>query len=117
MKYDIPYNRSQLSFAVSKISVVFKGEISNIPAVTNLSRALLDDLENPIGIPPLKFLTRGRKNIIFLMEDAARRTPFRKVVPAGPRNFNNHGVPGVAMSFLSTQAYTGNLSYQDRKTE
>ncbi|MDR1874945.1 MAG: nickel-dependent lactate racemase, partial [Synergistaceae bacterium] len=63
--------------------------------------ALCHALDNPIGAPALKDLARGKKDIVFLVEDATRNTPLDKIMPVVTNYLNRHGVSDDAMSFLT----------------
>lgn len=101
MRYAIPYGRSEVHFELPETSVVFTGGLTPLPALSDLEHALLDALDNPIGSPPLSELARGKKNIVFLMEDATRSTPLHKIMPVVTGYLNRSGIPDAAMSFLT----------------
>ncbi|MDR1966209.1 MAG: nickel-dependent lactate racemase [Synergistaceae bacterium] len=101
MRYSIPYGSSTAYFDAPDESVIFKGEMKNLPAVADLEAAIWDALENPIGTPPLKEIARGKKNILFLVEDSTRSTPLAEIMPVITRYLNEIGVPDGNMSFLT----------------
>ena len=75
--------------------------MTNIPAVKDLKGELISALESPIGTLPLKELAKGRKNIVFLVEDNTRSTPLDIIMPIITDYLNKNGVPDSAMSFLT----------------
>ncbi len=102
MQYSIPFGASQVSFRVPESNpVIFKGEMKALPAITNLNEAIVKALENPIGTPPLSELVKGKKNIVFLVEDATRSTPLHLILPVIVGYLNKHGIPDSCMSCLT----------------
>jgi nickel-dependent lactate racemase len=72
-----------------------------MPALSDFERALRDALDKPIGTPALKELARGKKNILFLVEDATRSTPLDRIIPIVTDYLNRNGIPDSAISFLT----------------
>jgi len=101
LKYSIPYGKSQLEFNAPEESVIFTGEMTNIPKLEDLEEAVINAVENPIGTAPLKDLAKDKGNIIFLIEDSTRDTPLSKIMPVIVNYLNRHGIPDEAMSFLT----------------
>ena len=75
MRYRIPYGSSEIFFDAPESSVIFIGEMKNIPPVPNLSEAVVRALDNPIGTLPMSELVKDKRKILFLVEDATRSTP------------------------------------------
>ena len=101
MKYSIPYGESALSFTTPEERVIFTGEMTNIPKVEDMEEAIVQAITRPIGAAPLDELARGKKNIVFLIEDATRSTPLAAMMPIIVDYLNFCGVPDDAMSFLT----------------
>lgn len=101
MKYSIPYGSGSVEFEAPENSVIFTGEMTNIPKIEDLDGAILHALDNPMGTPPLKELAAGKKNIVILIEDATRNTPLAQIVPVIIGYLNKNGVPDEAISFLT----------------
>lgn len=101
MKYSIPYGESALSFTAPEERVIFTGEMTNIPKVEDMEEAIVQAITRPIGAAPLGELARGKKNIVFLIEDATRSTPLAAMMPIIVDYLNFCGVPDDAMSFLT----------------
>ncbi len=101
MRYEIPYGSRKEYFDAPQESVIFEGKMTNIPALKDLKGELISALESPIGTPPLKELARGKKNIVFLVEDNTRSTPLDIIMPIITGYLNENGVPDSAMSFLT----------------
>ncbi|MDO9544384.1 MAG: nickel-dependent lactate racemase [Synergistaceae bacterium] len=101
MKYSIPYGKQQIEFEAPERSVIFTGEMTNIPKVEDLRNSVLSALDNPIGTPPLKELAKGKKNIVFLFEDSTRDTPLAEIMPVVIGYLNANGIKDDVMSFLS----------------
>ncbi len=101
MRYDIPYGNRKVSFEAPEKSVIFEGEMSDIPPLEHFEKEHIFSLESPLGTPPLKELARGKKNIVFLVEDSTRSTPLDIIMPVITGYLNENGVPDGAMSFLT----------------
>ncbi len=101
MRYDIPYGERKEYFEASEESVIFEGKMTCIPGLTNLKGTLISALESPVGTLPLKELAKGKKNIVFLVEDNTRSTPLHIIMPIITDYLNEKGVPDSAMSFLT----------------
>ncbi len=101
MQYDIPYGRSRITFEVPESAVAFRGEMARLPGLPDLRAALIRAMEDPIGAPPFRDLARGKKNIVFLVEDATRHTPLAQIMPVVIDHLNRNGVPDDAISFLT----------------
>lgn len=101
MKYSIPYGRKFLEVDTRGSKVVFEGRMTNIAPVADIKAELLKALDSPIASPPLAELARGKKNIIFLVEDNTRETPLDILLPIVADYLNEHGIPDGAISFLT----------------
>lgn len=101
MKYNIPYGKEQIEFEAPERSVIFTGEMTNIPKIEDLKSSVLYALDNPIGTPPFKELAKGKKNIVFLFEDSTRDTPLSEIMPVLVGYLNANGIQDDVMSFLS----------------
>ena len=75
MKYSIPYGNSFLDFDTYTNRVLFSGEMTDVPPVTDLRAELFRSLDAPIASEPLAALAKDKKNILFLVEDNTRDTP------------------------------------------
>lgn len=101
MKYRIPYGNKQIEFEAPQRSVIFTGEMTSLPKVEDLKGAIIYALDNPIGTPPLKELAKGKKKIVFLVEDSTRDTPVAEIMPVVTGYLNDNGIQDDAMSFLT----------------
>ncbi|NLD04966.1 MAG: nickel-dependent lactate racemase [Synergistaceae bacterium] len=101
MRYDIPYGDKKVYFEAPEGSVIFEGEMTSIPGIKDLRGALISALGSPISASALKDLARGKKNIVFLVEDNTRSTPLHIIMPIITDYLNENGVPDSAMSFLT----------------
>ncbi|MFA5672396.1 MAG: lactate racemase domain-containing protein, partial [Synergistaceae bacterium] len=101
MRYDIPYGDRKEYFEAPEGAVIFEGKMTSIPGLRDLKSALISALESPIGAHSLKDLARGKKNIVFLVEDNTRSTPLHIIMPIITDHLNENGVPDSAMSFLT----------------
>lgn len=101
MNYRIPYGDGELSLEIPAESVIFEGKMQNLPAIANLEEKITEALDNPIGTPPLREIAAGKKNILFLVEDATRTTPLARILPVIVEYLNNCGVPDDRVKFLT----------------
>ena len=101
MRCEIPYGDRKISFDVPDSSLLFTGEMKKLPAVPDLRAGILSALDNPIGTPPLREMVRGKRDILFLVEDATRGTPLAQIMPVVIDYLNACGVPDERMSFLT----------------
>ncbi|MDR1069084.1 MAG: nickel-dependent lactate racemase, partial [Clostridiales Family XIII bacterium] len=101
MRYRIPYGSAEIFFDAPENSVIFTGEMKNIPPLPNLAEAVTRALDDPIGSLPLAELTKGKRDILFLVEDATRSTPLAEIMPVVVDYLRRHGVPDDSMSFLT----------------
>lgn len=72
-----------------------------MPALKDLEGSILEKLDNPEGTPPLAELAKGKRNIVFLIEDNTRNTPLRLILPILVEYLGKKGVPDSAISFLT----------------
>ena len=105
MKYRIPYGNKQIEFEAPQRSVIFTGEMTSLPKVEDLKGAIIYALDNPIGTPPLKELAKGKKKIVFLVEDSTRDTPVAEIMPVVTGYLNDNGIQDDAMSFLTAPVF------------
>ena len=101
MIYSIPYGKTKLEFDTHDARVLFTGEMTNLPAITDIQEELLRSLDTPIGSEPLASLAQGKKKILFLVEDNTRETPLDVILPIIVDYLNDAGIPDEAISFLT----------------
>jgi nickel-dependent lactate racemase len=101
MRMSIPYGKVQQEFEVPEKVLLFSGETESVPALDNLEEAVLQQLEEPAGTPPLRELARGSRNIVILIEDNTRNTPLVKILPVLVGYLNRNGIPDENISFLT----------------
>ena len=101
MIYSIPYGKTKLEFDTHDARVLFTGEMTNLPAITDIQGELLRSLDGPIGSEPLASLAQGKKKILFLVEDNTRETPLDVILPVIVDYLNDAGIPDEAISFLT----------------
>ena len=101
MKYTIPYGKTHVELDAPEKSVIFTGEMTNLPALSNLEYSIIDALDNPIGTPPFKTLASGKSNIVFLVEDNTRETPLAEMLPVIVNYLNKNGVKDESISFMT----------------
>ena len=101
MMYSIPYGKSSVSFDTYDNRVVFDGCMKNLPAVDDFDGELLRSLDAPIASLPLAHLAKGKKNILFLVEDNTRDTPLTRILPVVVNYLNRAGVPDANISFMT----------------
>ena len=101
MIHDIPYGKATLKFNTHDAKVLFTGEMTNLPAITDIQGELLRSLDTPIGSEPLASLAQGKKKILFLVEDNTRETPLDVILPIIVDYLNDAGIPDEAISFLT----------------
>ncbi len=101
MIYSVPYGKGRLSFDTRGRAVIFTGEMRPVPAVSDFKNALLKALSAPIGSMPLSALAKGKKNILFLVEDNTRETPLSEILPIVAEYLLSSGVEKNALSFLT----------------
>lgn len=82
-------------------SILFTGEMEDIPSADNIAAATVTALDNPTGTPPLKELTRNKKDILFLVEDNTRETPLKELLPIVVRYLNENGISDDSISLLT----------------
>ncbi|MEG1823823.1 MAG: nickel-dependent lactate racemase [Cloacibacillus sp.] len=101
MKYTIPYGKTTVEFETKGRTVLFNGETTCLPATPDFKNDLLAALAAPIASLPLAELARGKKNILFLVEDNTRDTPLDLMLPIIADYLNAHGVPDANVSFMT----------------
>lgn len=101
MQCRIPYGSAWINFAVPDKSLLFNGEMAVLPPLPDLEEAVLQSLDHPLGTPPLCDLARGKRDILFLVEDSTRTTPLHRILPVVADYLNRCGVPDSAMSCLT----------------
>lgn len=101
MIYGIPYGKRSLEFDTREARVLFTGEMTNLPAVRDIKAELFKALDAPIGTEPLAAMAKGKKKIIFLVEDNTRETPLDILLPIIIEYLNNAGIGDEAISFLT----------------
>jgi len=105
MRMSIPYGKVQQEFEVPEKVLLHSGETESVPALDNLEEAVLQQLEEPAGTPPLRELARGSRNIVILIEDNTRNTPLVKILPVLVGYLNRNGIPDENISFLTAPAH------------
>ena len=75
--------------------------MAELPPIPNLEEAILRSLDHPVGTSPLRDLARGKRDILFLVEDSTRTTPLHRILPVVVDYLNRCGVPDSAMSCLT----------------
>jgi nickel-dependent lactate racemase len=101
MRYTIPYGDSDLGFDLPESSVLFDGQMVSLPEIPDLPRSLSAALDDPTGTPPLREMIRGRRKILFLVEDATRSTPLRAMLPEIIKYLGGCGITDDCIAFLT----------------
>lgn len=101
MFFSIPYGRREISFEAAEDSILFTGEMGDIPAADSIAAAVIAALDSPTGTPPLKELARNKKDVLFLVEDNTRETPLKKLLPIVVRYLNENGISDGRISLLT----------------
>ena len=60
---------------------ILPGEMTNIPPVSDFKEELIRSLDAPIASQSLASLAKGKKNILFLVEDNTRDNPLAEILP------------------------------------
>lgn len=101
MFFSLPYGRREISFEAAEDSILFTGEMGDIPAADNIAAAVINALDSPAGTPPLKELAHNKKDILFLVEDNTRDTPLKELLPIVVRYLNENGISDSRISLLT----------------
>mgnify|MGYP000847201579 CR=1 FL=1 len=101
MKYSIPYGNRSMDFEIHTNRVLFSGEMTNIPPVSDFKEELIRSLDAPIASQSLASLAKGKKNILFLVEDNTRDTPLAEILPVVTGYLKAAGIPESAVSFMT----------------
>ena len=98
---EIPYGSSSVAAEVPEGQILFRGELEELPAVEDFEAALLTQLDDPIGAPPLRELAAGRTKVLVLVEDATRHTPVDRILPVLFDYLNGAGVSDDQIEILT----------------
>lgn len=101
MKYSIPYGKGSQEFDVRGARVVFSGEMTHLPGISDIRAELFKSLDFPIASKPFSDLASGKKNIVLLVEDNTRSTPLDVLLPMVLDYLNGCGVPDKAVTLLT----------------
>lgn len=101
MKYSIPYGKGSQEFDVRGARVVFSGEMTHLPGISDIRAELFKSLDFPIASKPFSDLASGKKNIVLLVEDNTRSTPLDVLLPMVLDYLNGCGVPDEAVTLLT----------------
>ena len=108
--YRVPYGRGSLTFELPsgiKATVV---ESQKVPRVSNVSQAVKEALDNPVGCPPLRALAKPGDRVRIVVTDITRACPDNLLVPplldelsaAGVRDEDINIVVGIGAHRAST---------------
>lgn len=117
MQFTVPFGKLNQQFNVPSIlDVAFAGGMHPIAPVSNIKKAIHEQLDCPIGTLSLGEMARGKKNIVILIEDNTRHTPLRDILPILIEYLNGYDVQDSDISFLTAQG-THRLMTQNEMVE
>lgn len=117
MQFTVPFGKLNQQFNVPSIlDVAFTGGMHPIAPVSNIKKAIHEQLDCPIGTLSLGEMARGKKNIVILIEDNTRHTPLRDILPILIEYLNGYDVQDSDISFLTAQG-THRLMTQNEMVE
>lgn len=101
MRMSIPYGKGRQEFDVPEERLCFGGRSRSVAPLRDIGTAVMEQLDDPTGTPPLRELAQGKRNIVILIEDNTRNTPLRVILPVLVGYLNRHGVRDENISFLT----------------
>lgn len=101
MQINVPYGDTLQEISLPDKNCLFVDEMRKVDAVGNLTSAVADSLDNPIGTPSLRILAQGKKNVVILIEDNTRHTPLKLILPVLLDYLASCGIPDAHISFLT----------------
>lgn len=117
MQFTVPFGKLNQQFNVPSIlDVAFAGGMHSIAPVSNIKKAIHEQLDCPIGTPSLGEMARDKKKIVILIEDNTRHTPLRDILPILIEYLNGYDVQDSDISFLTAQG-THRLMTQNEMVE
>lgn len=101
MQFTVPFGKLNLQFSVpSKLDIAFTGDMRPVAPISNIKKAIHEQLDYPIGTPSLGEMARDKKNIVILIEDNTRHTPLQDILPILIEYLNGFDVHDSDISFL-----------------
>lgn len=100
MNFSFPYGGNNLSLDTGEREILFTGRMRDIAPLPNLGAAVCRALDRPARARPFKELARGRRDILFLVEDNTRETPLDEILPVVTRYLNENGVGDENISLM-----------------
>jgi len=73
-------------------NIVYEIGPNNLPALTDLRRAIIDSVRNPIGSEPIDKMVKPGMKVVIVADDITRATPRDKIIPVLLDELNNAGV-------------------------
>ena len=101
MLLKVPFGLEAQEFEVSERDLLFSGSMQEVLPLKDIEKSILDQLDHPIGCPPLKEIASGKSNIVILIEDSTRNTPLKKILPVLLSYLEGIGIRDRDISFLT----------------
>lgn len=101
MLLNIPFGQTKQEFEVPDGSLLFTGSNQKIPALRDIRKGVLEQLDHPVGSPPLREMASGKNNIVILIEDNTRNTPLTLILPILISYLADNGIQDYQISFLT----------------
>ena len=98
--YQIPYSKSNLKFTLPPEMRVNIAVSQSMEPVRDVSTAIMDALNHPIGTPPLRKITKAGDKICIVFTDITRASPDHQLVPAILRELELAGVRDEDITLL-----------------
>lgn len=84
MKYSIPYGNRSMDFEIHTNRVLFSGEMTNIPPVSDFKEELIRSLDAPIASQSLASLAKGKKIFCSLLRTIREIPRWRRYCRSSP---------------------------------
>jgi len=97
---EIPYGSETVRVSVPLANLMGVYSPNDCPALSDLKAEIIRNLAHPIGSAPFRDLVRGKKKVVFVVDDITRTTPTATIVPVLLDECNAAGVPDSDISVI-----------------
>jgi nickel-dependent lactate racemase len=101
MDIQLGYGRTTLEVDIPKENILGFVEVAkDLKPMENVDQTIFDRLQNPIDCPPLKTQLHSNDQVVIVVNDATRRTPTQKLLPAVLRSLKDANIPREQVKFI-----------------
>ncbi len=119
MRFDLPYGDGTYPIEIDEGNILDVLQLHDVPVIEHPEKALLENLENPIGTEPLGTLLQRKsiKRLVIILTDHTRGCPYPVILPPLIDFIIETGVSPEAIEFLIANGTHSAMSVEQMRRQ